>query len=83
MVQKIFNIVNIFNISAFSSTFLNCRLGINIFNISAVSSVFGGNMLKTAEMLKSMCFHALKAAMVQKTFNIFSIFNFSAVSSIF
>ena len=58
MVQKTFNIFNIFKISAVSSTFFNIANWNYHFNISAVSSVFcfQKNMLETAEMFKMFLF---------------------------
>ena len=50
MVQKTFNMINIFSISAVSSTFYQHRpSGINILNIILVSSVVLQNVLETAQ----------------------------------
>ena len=52
----------------------NCR---NVKNVNSKFWMLKKKVLETAEMLK------IRTPMVQKTFNIFSIFNISAVSSPF
>ena len=57
MVQRTFNMINMFNMSAALTLFFTSRRGINIFNISALSSAFGKNNYpqktsQTAEILQ-------------------------------
>ena len=83
MVQKTFNIFYIFNISLVSSTFFNIgKFELTFLTFLQFQAFFGKNA-RNGWNVKKCFFFCFAAPMVQKTFNIFNIFDISAVSSTF